>query len=99
MGEYTSEGFVVHKGSTARPDSVESIRGTSLERFRQQLITDGVLHINGTQGVFTRDHLFTSPSMAASAVLGRSANGWVEWKTAQGQTLDAAKRKNVVLAG
>jgi len=31
--------------------------------------------------------------------LGRSANGWVEWKTAQGQTLDAAKRKNVVLAG
>ena len=30
-------------------------------------------------------------------LLGRSANGWVEWKTAQGQTLDAAKRQNVVL--
>ena len=95
MGEYTSEGFVVHKGSTARPDSVESIRGTSLERFRQQLITDGVLHINGTQGVFTRDHLFTSPSMAASAVLGRSANGWVEWKAVNGKTLDELKRQAV----
>ena len=99
VGEYTSEGFVVHKGSTARPDNVASIQGTSLERFRQQLMTDGVLHLHGTRCVFTRDHLFTSPSMAAGAVLGRSANGWVEWKTAQGQTLDGAKRQNLVLAG
>ncbi|PJC12824.1 MAG: hypothetical protein CO066_09025, partial [Comamonadaceae bacterium CG_4_9_14_0_8_um_filter_60_18] len=43
--------------------------------------------------VFTRDHLFASPSMAAIAVMGRSANGWLEWKTEQGQTLDVAKRQ------
>ena len=99
VGEYTSEGFVVHKGSTARVGNVASIQGTSQERFREQLVTDGVLKLQGSQYVFTRDYLFPSPSTAAIAMLGRSANGWVEWKTAQGQTLDGAKRQNLVLAG
>ncbi|OIQ69564.1 hypothetical protein GALL_488300 [mine drainage metagenome] len=95
MGEYTSEGFVVHKGSTARIDNVASIKGTSQERFREQLVTDGVLQLQGKCYVFTRDYLFSSPSMAAIAVLGRSANGWIEWKTEQGQTLDGAKRQAI----
>lgn len=95
VGEYTSEGFVVHKGSTARIEIVASIKGTSQERFRQQLVPEGVLALDGNHYVFTRDHLFASPSMAAIAVLGRSANGWIEWKTAQGQTLDGAKRQSV----
>jgi hypothetical protein len=95
VGEYTSEGFVVHKGSTARIDNVASIKGTSQERFREQLVTDGVLQLQGKQYLFTRDYLFTSPSMAAIAVLGRSANGWIEWKTELGQTLDGAKRQTL----
>ena len=95
VGEYTSEGFVVHKGSTARIEIVASIKGTSQERFRQQLVTDGVLATQGESYFFTRDHLFSSPSMAAIAVLGRSANGWIEWKSAQGQTLDGAKRQAI----
>ena len=95
VGEYTSEGFVVHKGSIARLDNVASIKGSSQERFREQLVTDGVLQLQGKQFIFTRDHLFSSPSMAAIAVLGRSANGWLEWKTEQGQTLDGAKRQTV----
>lgn len=99
VGEYTSEGFVVHKGSTARIGNVASIQGTSQERFREQLATDGVLQQHGSQYVFTRDYLFSSPSMAAIAVLGRSANGWIEWKTEQGQTLDGAKRQTVQAAG
>jgi len=32
---------------------------------------------NGDSYVFTCDHLFASPSMAAIAVLGHSANGWL----------------------
>jgi hypothetical protein len=36
--------------------------------------------------------------MAAIAVMGRSANGWLEWKTNQGQTLDSVKRQSVSLA-
>lgn len=95
VGEYTAEGFVVHKGSTARIGNMASIQGTSQERFRQQLVTDGVLAQNGETYVFTRDYLFTSPSLAACIVMGRSANGWLEWKTPQGQTLDAVKRQVV----
>jgi hypothetical protein len=49
--------------------------------------------------VFTRDHLFASPSMAAMALMGRSANGWVEWKAANGRTLDELKRQAVQVAG
>ena len=95
VGEYTSEGFVVYKGSAARVENVASIQGTSQERFRAQLVTDGVLELQGKHYVFTRDYLFSSPSMAAIAVLGRSANGWIEWKTDQGQTLNGAKRQSV----
>lgn len=93
VGEYTSEGFVVHKGSKGRAEIVTSIQGTSNERFRNQLVVDGILSANNGQLVFTRDHLFSSPSMAAMAVMGRSANGWIEWKTAGGKTLDEVKRQ------
>ncbi|PUE28126.1 GIY-YIG nuclease family protein [Limnohabitans sp. Jir72] len=100
VGEYTTEGFVVHKGSKGRAEIVPSIQGTSHERMRSQLITEGVLTENagcaGSLLVFTRDHLFSSPSTAAMAVMGRSANGWVEWKTAAGKTLDEVKRQGVI---
>lgn len=100
VGEYTTEGFVVHKGSKGRSEIVPSIQGTSHERMRSQLITEGVLtEITGSAGsllVFTRDHLFSSPSTAAMAVMGRSANGWVEWKTVSGKTLDEVKRQGVI---
>ena len=100
VGEYTTEGFVVHKGSKGRAEIVPSIQGTSHERMRSQLITEDVLTENagsaGSMLVFTRDHLFSSPSTAAMAVMGRSANGWVEWKTASGKTLDEVKRQGVI---
>lgn len=97
VGEYTAEGFVVLKGSKGRAEIVASIQGTSHERMRIQLVTEGVLAAQpGSTGsllVFTRDHLFSSPSTAAMAVMGRSANGWIEWKTASGRTLDEVKRQ------
>jgi hypothetical protein len=37
--------------------------------------------------VFPKDHLFKSPSGVAIALLGRTANGWREWKNPHGQTL------------
>lgn len=36
---------------------------------------------------FTQDYSFSSPSTAAAVVLGRSANGRIEWKAADGRTL------------
>jgi hypothetical protein len=47
---------------------------------RQELIDLGVLALQGRDLAFTQDHTFSSPSTAASVVLGRSANGRLEWK-------------------
>lgn len=92
-GLYTEEGFVVVKGSTGRRDSVTSIVGTADDRFRQRLVEHGVMKVEGSSVVFTKDHLFGSPSMAAVALQGRTANGWIEWKDKNGKTLDQLKRK------
>jgi hypothetical protein len=77
---------------------VASIQGTSHERYRDQLLTEGIMALRDGMYVFTRDHLFSSPSMAALAVMGRSANGWLEWKNPQGKTLDEVKRQSVKVA-
>jgi hypothetical protein len=92
-GQYTPEGFVVLKGSIGRVENVPSIIGTSLERMRNQLIASGVLRVVGAQLVMEKDHLFKSPSMAAMALMGRNANGWIDWKDASGRTLDQLKRQ------
>jgi hypothetical protein len=34
----------------------------------------------------------------AMVVMGRSANGWIEWKADNGKTLDELKRRGVGLA-
>ncbi len=99
VGEYTTEGFVVLKGSHGRMENVAGIQGTSHERFRAKLVSDGILTAQGGRYVFTRDLLFSSPSMAAVAVMGRTANGWTEWKAANGKTLDEVKRQSVTVAG
>lgn len=95
IGEYTSEGFVVLKGSRCRKEMVASSIGTNDERARQQLINEGVLVELKDMYEFSRDYLFSSPSRAAVVVMGRSANGWLDWKTEDGRTLDAVKRQVV----
>jgi Domain of unknown function (DUF4357) len=89
-GADTPEGFVVLAGSLARVDSVPSIQ-TWLEAHRQRLQAEGVLVPDGGHLRFTRDELFDSPSTAAGVVLGRSANGRIEWKGEAGQTLKATQ--------
>nr|MCU0705537.1 GIY-YIG nuclease family protein [Fimbriiglobus sp.] len=83
---WASDGMVVLKGSAAAGSEVPSTPD-SIARLRHLLITDGVLIAQNGNLVFTRDHLFPSPSAAAGVVLGRSANGWIEWKDAAGRTL------------
>jgi hypothetical protein len=48
---------------------------------------------SGEVYVFTEDYLFTSPSAAASQVMARNANGWIEWKDSAGKTLDELYRQ------
>jgi hypothetical protein len=91
-GYYTEDGLVVLKGSSGRAKTVDSIKDTADERFRKRLIDSGVMQVQGDRVVFMKDHLFGSPSMAAVAMLGRTANGWNEWKDASGKTLHELKR-------
>ena len=89
-GYEASQGFVVRAGSQAVADTVPSmalhVRG--MFDLRQELIGNGVLGLQGGIYQFTQDYSFSSPSTAAAAVvLGRSANGRIEWKAADGRTL------------
>lgn len=92
-GMLTDDGFVVLKGSVGRKENVPSIQGTSTERLRLKLIESGVMREDGDNVVFEKDHLFGSPSMAGMALMGRTTNGWITWKTKDGRTLDEVKRK------
>jgi hypothetical protein len=92
-GLYTPDGMVVLRGSSGRASLVRSVVNTRLAGQRQTLIDSGVIRRSGARVVFTKDHLFSSPSGAAAAVLGRTANGWMEWTTKDGQTLDVVKRQ------
>jgi len=91
-GLLTDDGFVVLKGSVGRRANVPSFAGSSQERFRARLVEAGVMREDGDKVVFEKDHLFGSPSMAAVALLGRSANGWESWKAKDGRTLHQVRR-------
>lgn len=95
-GLYTQEGFVVLKGSIGRRENVPSIIGTAGERLRVRLVESGVMREDGDTVIFEKDHLFRSPSMAALALMGRTCNGWIDWKTADGKTLDMVKRQVII---
>ena len=78
----TSEGMVVLKGSKIATSEVPSAPKTVVEK-RADLKKNKVVGKN----TFTKDYLFSSPSFAASVVMGRSANGLAEWKKTGGSTL------------
>lgn len=61
--------------------------------LRDNFLDTKILVQEGEIFVFQDNHLFSSPSAAASQVLARNANGWIEWKTKEGKTLDEIKRK------
>ncbi len=100
-GYESSQGFVVKAGSQVVADTVPSmqqyVRG--MYELRQELIANGVLSPSSDTPAdgyrFTQDYVFSSPSTAAAVVLGRSANGRIEWKDGQGQTLKALQEREL----
>jgi hypothetical protein len=92
-GALLVDGFVVFKDSAARLDETRERGDSWVSNTRKSLVAEGVLKQNGDKYVFTRDHLFGSPSTAAMTVLGRRANGWTSWKDDSGKTLDELERQ------
>lgn len=91
-GEYQEDGFVVYKGSKANKKLTPTCNST-IKNLRAKLIEDKILVEQENLFVFNEDYSFSSPSAAASQVLARNANGWIEWKDKNGKTLDELKRK------
>jgi hypothetical protein len=91
-GSELPEGFLVFKGSQAcinESDSFEQIDKTR----RTHLISQGVLIENSGKYVFTKDYLFTSPTLAARAILGAPAPGPLRWKDKDGVCLRDIREK------
>lgn len=77
-GKQTSDGFVVLKGSTISPTHDSTINSGVIRARNKARIKDNVLQ---------EDVLFSSPSSASQFVVGKSSNGWLEWKTQDKKTL------------
>jgi len=88
---YTNEGLVVLKGSTGLLNPNGKSRA-DLVNARDRLIESGVLAVEDEFTRFTKDWLFSTPSGASNAVVVMPSNGWREWKTASGITLDELHR-------
>ncbi len=79
-------GFIVLKNSEIATSTVNSMQ-EPLINIRKKLMDEGVITVNNETLIFLQDYEFTSPSTAASIVMGRNANGLVEWKIEDGMTL------------
>ena len=77
-GIRTAEGFVVLQGSHISMEDDNTIPAVLKEQRRKAKMIGGVLQ---------EDVLFSSPSYAAMFVIGKSANGLVSWKDAEGRSL------------
>jgi hypothetical protein len=95
IGEYMEDGLIVFAGSLSNRVDAPASHGYLVAR-RQQLLKEHVLEVMDNETLrFTKDYTFPSPSQAAAVVLARNANGWTEWKYADGRTLDEVKRNGV----
>ena len=92
-GEYTEDGIIIFEN--AKCNLIESkTAGSWIIGMRNDLKESGVLIEKDGVLVFTKNHIFSSPSASAAVVLARRANGWIEWKFKDGKTLDEIKRQN-----
>lgn len=81
-GYVNEKGFVVLKGSQISASLRKSCRKNISEK-RTQLIETGKIK----EGAFTENVQFSSPSTAASVIVGGEANGRIMWKNDKGKTL------------
>ncbi len=93
-GYETTQGFVVKKGSQATKAESDAIHAY-LTEIRRELARQGVLREAGQVYEFTQDYTFGSPSTASGVLLGRTSNGRIEWKTADGRTLKSVQDADV----
>lgn len=85
-GRLSPGGFIVPEGSAARASESNTLRDAG-RNLRESLVQQAVLKMDGDRYVMTQDYEFTSPSTAATVVLGAEKNGREYWKLPDGRTL------------
>ena len=91
VGFYSSNGFTVLKGSVIAQTTVPSLSW----KEKRELLLKEYTAMEDDKLIMTSDKVFSSPSAAADFCLGRSSNGWAEWKDKDGNTLDSIYRKQL----
>jgi hypothetical protein len=86
IGKTTNEGFVVFQNSQVA-DPVTNSYPKTIQKLRDKLMTEKIIINNGDKLILSQDYLFSSSSTAAMIIMGRSANGLIEWKMKSGKTL------------
>ncbi|WP_246055383.1 DUF4357 domain-containing protein [Pseudalkalibacillus caeni] len=87
LGTPVSNGFKVFKGSLFAGSVSDSYQQGYVD-LREKLIDQGMfITKDGGELCLVDDYIFSSASTAAALVMGRSANGLAEWKTASGELL------------
>ena len=92
QGVYNGDKFEVLEDSEidmSRPCPFET-----LKKQRDTALKNGDIKLIRGKYILTSSIEFTTPSGAASFVLGGSINGWTEWKNKDGKTLDEIYRKS-----
>lgn len=85
-GYEDAKGFVVCSGTRAVTEETKTLHGY-ISTLRKDLLDQGVLVRDGDHYKFIQDQVFSSPSTAASVILGRAENGRTAWKNKAGTTL------------
>ena len=93
-GKRVSDGFVIFKGSEIAKDTVPSFP-KGFNTLRDELLENESIKEHYGKLTFEVDYLFSSPSAAAAVVMGRSANGLIEWKDKSGRDLKSIERKEI----
>lgn len=93
-GNRVSDGFVVFKGSEVASDTAPSFP-KGFNTLREELLENEIIREIDGKLVFQADYLFSSPSSAAAVVMGRSANGLIEWKDDSGRDLKSIEAKEI----
>ena len=92
FGVYDGEKFEVLEGSAVSPE-IKNSAPDRVKILRKTAANNGDIQQEGEFYRLKKSMSFSSPSYAASFVLGTSANGWIEWKNKDGKTLDELFRK------
>ena len=94
IGKRVSDGFVVFKDSEIAIDTVPSFP-KGFNALRDELIENELITQSEGKLKFASDYLFSSPSASAAVVMGRNANGLIEWKDKTGRDLKSIEAQEI----